>query len=71
MKDDTKFGIIVIAGSMMLVCAIIGIIRLSSFIAKKYGTEAGLMAMILPFAIATIYMVIILIRQEKKERNEL
>ena len=71
MRDDTKFSIIVTAGSIILVCAIIGIINLSAFIARKYGAEAGLMAMLLPFAVATVYMVIVLIRQEKKERNGL
>jgi len=67
MKEDTKFGLVMLAICVTILGSIIGLIALASYIAERYGVAAGFLTIILPLFAATVLMIIILVKHGKKQ----
>ena len=65
MKEDTKFGLAMLAICIVILGAVIGLIALASYIANRCGLAAGLFTIMLPLLAATISMMVILIKHGK------
>ena len=62
MDEDSKLCLIVLATCLLILFAIIGLIALASKIAKIYGLTVGLLTIFLPLIVATVAMIIFLIK---------
>lgn len=69
MNEDSKLVLIILFVCTLILSAIIGLLALASKIAKIYGPSAGLLTIILPIAAATVFMILILIKNGRKMSN--
>ncbi len=66
MKNDTRVELIMVVLVFVIIGIAIGIVALSAVIAKHYGLTAGMLCVLLPIAAATIALIIMLVRQNKR-----
>ena len=69
MNEDSKLVLIILFVCTLILSAIIGLLALASKIEKIYGPSAGLLTIILPIAVATVFMILILIKNGRKMSN--
>jgi len=67
MNEDTKFGLIILATGIVILGALVGLLALASYIAERYGFAAGILTIILPLFVATVSMIIIIVKHGKEQ----
>lgn len=70
MNEDNKIFLAALAFIVIIIAATIGLISLAAMINKHYGMTAGVLTIILPLVVVTVYMSYVLFQHTKNKGED-